>query len=285
MIIQVPECFENHTDILRLPNLTFMYYFNKNKSDKVSVNINQHMLIHIFNGSKIIHNNEKSYKIAKQQSAFISKGQYLMSEILSLDSGCFDGMLVFFDDEFLLSVFGKYPSLINKIPVKKFSFDALCLVEKSSAMHETMLSAQTYLRRASDEPLLIQLKFEEIFLQLLHNNQSCEILIFFQKLYEKSVFKFKDLFEQNYFSSVEEMIVKSQLSAPQFRRLFQKLYATTPKEWLVKKSLNKAKKLLENNDLNVSSVCYECGFNSISWFIKSFKKEFGITPKKYQQNY
>ena len=52
----------------------------------------------------------------------------------------------------------------------------------------------------------------------------------------------------------------------------------------LKKALKKAKKLLIKKELNVTEICYECDFNSLSWFIKSFKKEFGITPKQYQQN-
>jgi AraC-like DNA-binding protein len=62
------------------------------------------------------------------------------------------------------------------------------------------------------------------------------------------------------------------------------MYDSTPKEWLLHKSLNKAKALLATKELNVTEVCLECGFGSTSWFIKSFKKEFGLTPKKFQQN-
>jgi AraC-like DNA-binding protein len=32
---------------------------------------------------------------------------------------------------------------------------------------------------------------------------------------------------------------------------------------------------------NVSEAAYACGFNDLSYFSKSFKKQFGISPKKY----
>ena len=284
MIIQIPEEFSKNKDILKLPNLSFMYYFNREITEKVNVQINQHMLIHIFNGSKVIYNNDNTYNLSDKQSAFISKGQYFMSEILSIEKSYFDGIMVFFDDEFLLSIFNKYPILLKDKERTSINNNALCIIEKSDALHETMLSTKFYLERKSDDNLLIQLKFEEIFLQLLQSNEKNEILRYFQSLNSKSLFKFKDLCENNSFESVEDMISQSKLSQPQFRKLFYELYHTTPKEWLLKKALVKAQKLLEEGELNVTEICYECGFNSISWFIKSFKKEFDITPKKYQQN-
>ena len=284
MIIQIPEHFSKNKNILKLPTLSFMYYFNREITQKVNVQINKHMLIHVFNGSKIIYNNDIRYKLSDKESAFISKGQYFMSEVLSIEKSYFDGIMVFFDDEFLLSMFNKYPTLLKATDTKNINNNSLCIIEKSDALHETMLSTKFYLERKSDESILIQLKFEEIFLQLLQSNKSNKILNYFQSLYSKSLFKFKNLFENNSFESVEDMIIQSKLSQPQFRKLFNELYNTTPKEWLLKKSLLKSKKLLEDKELNVTEVCYECGFNSISWFIKSFKKEFDITPKKYQQN-
>jgi len=80
------------------------------------------------------------------------------------------------------------------------------------------------------------------------------------------------------------MIQLSKLPETQFRDIFYELYATTPKEWLLKRALLKAKLLLEDKSLTVTEVCFECGFNSSSWFAKSFKEEFGLSPKKYQQN-
>jgi len=242
------------------------------------------MLLHVFNGSKIIHSDDIDYTVSDKQSVFISSGQYFMSEVLSLEKSHFDGIMVFFDDTFLFSIFEKYKN-IRKDTLPKTTFSKkLCIVEDSESLHETMLSTKTYLERKSDDPSLIQLKFEEIFLQLLQSNSSQQIASYFQILYDKSFFKLKSLFENGNFHTVEEMIKESKLSEVQFRKLFKQMYNMSPKEWLLQKSLTKAKQLLEDKTLNVTNVCYDSGFNSLSWFIKSFKKEFGVTPKKYQQN-
>jgi len=285
MLIQIPQHFENSKEILKLPNLSFLYYFNRETTQKVHIELNQHMLIHVFHGSKSIYSDDKEYKITEKQSAFISKGQYFISELLSVETSYFDGIMVFFDDEFLHSIFSKYPVLKESINTKHPKKDALCIVEKSALLHETMLSTQAYLKHKSETSLLIQLKFEEIFLQLIHGNKTDEILKYFQAHYSDSRFKFQDFVESDEFLSVQEMIEKSKLPPSEFRKLFSEIYKSTPKEWLLKKALTKAKFLLKEKELNVTQIAQESGFNSLSWFTKSFKEEFGLTPKKYQQNY
>ncbi len=284
MLIQVPEHFSKSKNILKLSNLSFLYYFNRELTQRVHIQLNQHLLIHVFNGSKNIYAEDKVYKVSAKQSAFISKGQYFMSELLCETRGSFDGIMVFFDDAFILSICNKYKTLTQKEIKKNRKHSSLCVIEKSEALHETMLSTQLYLERKSDESILIQLKFEEIFLQLLQSNKSNEILEYFEALHANSVLKFKSFFEENSFTNVKEMIQRSKLPETQFREIFYELYATTPKEWLLKRALLKAKNLLQDKRLKVTQVAFECGFNSSSWFTKSFKEAFGLTPKKYQQN-
>jgi len=282
-MIQIPEHFSEHENCLKLSSLSFLYYFNKEQTQKINVQLNKHMLIHVFNGSKTIHVRDDDYHIGEQQSAFISKGQYFISERLSDETAYFDGVMVFFDDAFLHQLFMKYDILKEKVDGD--SVRSLFVVEESQALHETMLSTKSYITRASNEPALIQLKFEEIFLQLIQGNRSKEILHYLQSLYSSSIYQFEAFVQEGDFQSVKEMMAQSKLSEPQFRKMFSELYSMTPKEWLLQRSLTKAASLLQEKRLSVTEVCFESGFNSLSWFTKSFKDAFGVTPKKYQQNY
>lgn len=49
--------------------------------------------------------------------------------------------------------------------------------------------------------------------------------------------------------------------------------------------LQKAKKLLESSNMNVSEVGYSVGFMNRSHFITSFKEEFAVPPGVYKKNY
>lgn len=49
--------------------------------------------------------------------------------------------------------------------------------------------------------------------------------------------------------------------------------------------LGKATKLLKETDLTSSEIAYQVGFNSASYFNRSFRKKFGITPGEYKTGY
>jgi AraC-like DNA-binding protein len=44
-------------------------------------------------------------------------------------------------------------------------------------------------------------------------------------------------------------------------------------------------KLLIENHLSISQICFECGFNNISNFNRMFKRQSGYTPGEYQQQF
>ncbi len=49
--------------------------------------------------------------------------------------------------------------------------------------------------------------------------------------------------------------------------------------------LNHASKLLIENTMSVSEVCFECGFNNLSHFNRHFKNLYGINPVAYRKQY
>lgn len=49
--------------------------------------------------------------------------------------------------------------------------------------------------------------------------------------------------------------------------------------------LSQAKKLLETTDLAVTEVALSCGFQNVSYFIRSFKSSYGVSPLKYRTRF
>ena len=47
--------------------------------------------------------------------------------------------------------------------------------------------------------------------------------------------------------------------------------------------LRDAKQLLDNSELSVTEICFECGYRNLSHFLRSFKKKYGMTPKEYRK--
>jgi AraC-like DNA-binding protein len=55
-----------------------------------------------------------------------------------------------------------------------------------------------------------------------------------------------------------------------------------PKKWINRKRLEKAQQMININNYSITEICFLTGFGNLSYFIRSFKKEFGETPKKTQ---
>lgn len=92
--------------------------------------------------------------------------------------------------------------------------------------------------------------------------------------------------EQNYMEniSLDTLSEISNFSNAHFCRYFKNKTGITYIEYLLLVRLNKAKDLL-NKGLTVSEVCFECGFNNLSYFIRKFKEyNSGLTPGKFLKN-
>jgi len=83
---------------------------------------------------------------------------------------------------------------------------------------------------------------------------------------------------------VEEFARLCGRSVSTFKREFKKLYNTTPGKWLLKKRLDLASNLMLNTDFTIQQICYDCGFESDSHFVRSFKNQFGNTPKQWRNS-
>ena len=70
------------------------------------------------------------------------------------------------------------------------------------------------------------------------------------------------------------------MSEVNFRRLFHKYTGKSPIQHRNDIRLQNAKIMLQSGQYNVSEAAEACGFSSLSFFIRLYKKKFGYTPKK-----
>jgi len=82
--------------------------------------------------------------------------------------------------------------------------------------------------------------------------------------------------------SVESLAAELHLSRSQLYRKIKTLTGQTVNEFVRKLRLERAKKILETENANVSEVCYKVGFSSPSYFTKCFKAHFGMLPTAVQ---
>jgi len=73
------------------------------------------------------------------------------------------------------------------------------------------------------------------------------------------------------------------MSPKYFCRFFQEMTHQTPIEYLNACRVEHACCQLLTTGRSVTEVAFACGFNDLSYFIKTFKKRKGVTPKQYLQ--
>ncbi len=72
------------------------------------------------------------------------------------------------------------------------------------------------------------------------------------------------------------------MSRTKFYYKIKGLTGKTPSEFFMQYKLNMAAKMLMEGKWNVSEIAIKTGFNTLPHFSKAFKKQFGVSPSKYE---
>ena len=83
--------------------------------------------------------------------------------------------------------------------------------------------------------------------------------------------------------SLNDMAIAAGMSPKYFCYFFRDMTGKTPVEYLNGYRIEKASKKLLNTDLSITDIAYLCGFNDLSYFIKTFKSIKNITPTKFRK--
>lgn len=83
--------------------------------------------------------------------------------------------------------------------------------------------------------------------------------------------------------NLEDIAEKAGMSLYHFSRVFKKHMDHTPYQYLTNVRINNAKKLLHHTNLSIQEVSYQCGFNSASNFIQTFKKHTNSSPNTFKK--
>lgn len=89
--------------------------------------------------------------------------------------------------------------------------------------------------------------------------------------------------ESNYASPItlEQLSGAASMTPKYFCRFFLEMTHKTPIDYLNYQRIEHACYQLVTTDKSVTDIAYSCGFNDLSYFIKTFRKYKGMTPGKY----
>ncbi len=137
----------------------------------------------------------------------------------------------------------------------------------------------------SDDPpseLSISVDIYKLFAELM-NYQTTKSLG--ENNYEDTVQQVKEYIAEHLSDNltVTKLAQAAHMSPSHFSRVFKQQTGFSPYDYVLTFRLNRAKFLLSNTDMTVSSIAFKTGFNSESNFIYFFTENEGISPGKFRK--
>ena len=85
--------------------------------------------------------------------------------------------------------------------------------------------------------------------------------------------------------SMQQVAAECNVNYYHFSRLFQQYTNQGFRDYVTNFRINKARKMLLQTNDSITSIAIECGFETISYFIKKFQAVTGMTPKNFRKQY
>ncbi len=101
------------------------------------------------------------------------------------------------------------------------------------------------------------------------------------------IYKALEYIEEHYAEqiSMQQLAKECNVNYYHFSRLFQQYTGQGFRDYLMKFRLNKAIKMLLQTNNSITNIAMDCGFETISYFIKKFQEHTGMTPKNFRKQY
>lgn len=133
---------------------------------------------------------------------------------------------------------------------------------------------------------LLVLKVKELLLLLSQTDRGTQVRDILGSLFSPVSFKLKQIVESHIFKdiSVTELALLCSMSESSFKREFKKEYNDSPASYIKGRKLQRSHDLLNIGQLTVADVAYDCGFNDLAHFSKSYKEKFGYSPSQTKMN-
>lgn len=194
------------------------------------------------------------------------------------------GTIIQFEKDFMYYAINHYPHFIK---IKKLLQDSVRGIYFSSARSPKL---KDLLARLPLENGLNQLM---LFLELLKemsetdNRQIISTSDFINEtIYDTArIDKIISFLNKNYTRhiSLEEIASFAAMNAAAFCRYFKSKTGKSFKNYILDMRIGYACKLLLMEDMSISQLSSQCGFESISHFNKTFKKSLGYVPSQYRK--
>lgn len=267
---------------MEVSELLFAEYTCMREETKFGIWSNNNYFAFISAGRKIWKSIYHSYEVNEGDIIFIKKGANLTYQFFD-DEFC--AIFMFIPDSFIKDFLKRNTALLTS--QKKLSGqDAVLRVQQNELLYNYYHSIRSYVS-LSEKPnkQLLVLKFEELLLSLFSSKKHHELTDYFISLCQDRQHQMNRVMEENfsYNLQLKDYALLCHMSLSTFKKVFKQYYNATPAAWLLQKKLDLARHKIMTSNVNISQLCFECGFEDTSHFIRVFKQKNKLTPHQYRQ--
>lgn len=238
-------------------------------------------------GGYDISSSTEHVKLQAKEAVLMRCGSYFTEFLKTLSSDKCEGIIVhlypdvlkkIFENE-ITSVFSTIQNKQKLISVNKYVNDELIKIYIDSL--------KIYFDNpglVNDNIIILKLKELIILLTKSENAESIEHLI--TSLFTQKEYSFREIIEAHLYTefSIEKLAMLTHLSVSSFKREFTKIYNDSPAHYFKTKRIERAAELLTATTQRISDIAFECGFNDLAHFSKSFQSQYGVSPSQYKLN-
>jgi AraC family transcriptional regulator, exoenzyme S synthesis regulatory protein ExsA len=284
MIINLYEALKNYPNFSRQLNCKGMLFTNYDcpqvdRRQRFYVECNY--IAYVISGSRIFHKDGRSWDLKEGVCVFVKKGTHV-AEKEEGENWCV--MVFFIPDHFLKQLIQENSNSLPLANLPAAGRDHVLPLEVNELSRSFFFSMLPYFTQSPPPPEnLLELKFKELILSLLANQQNTGFLSYLSKLTDAQP-SLEDVMHNNYaFNlSLAEYARLACKSVPTFKREFKKVFNDSPAKWVAKKRLDMAAQLLQNTSLSIGAVGFECGFENQTHFSRVFKEKLGLSPLQFR---
>ena len=128
-------------------------------------------------------------------------------------------------------------------------------------------------------------KHLKIFYSFAINHYAMDYKELSKQEYTARINRVMDYIGQNIDKSIDLSVMAdiASFSPYHFHRIFACIVGETPNNFLSRIKLEKAAQLLQDNEkMVITDIAFQCGFNNVSSFSRSFKAYFGVNAKEFR---
>ncbi|HEV8286617.1 MAG TPA: AraC family transcriptional regulator [Chitinophagaceae bacterium] len=244
---------------------------------------NHNVFVHVLTGGKRMSSREKSWVLDKGSTVFVKKGGVTV-ERLSHEPFCV--LMFFVPDDYLKSFIREHTELNFQVNQQPLTNDRLLPVHSTPVMTAFYQSILSYFSTETRPPEnLLELKFKELLLNIITNEQNRELTQYFYKLAQNTHDDLQIIMESNclYNMQLHEYARLCHRSLSSYKRDFYNTFGLPPGRWLLEKRLSHAAYLLLHSDRSITDIVCDSGFKNITHFNRAFKNQFGLSPLQYRK--